>query len=107
MKDWRIYDRFVARLQADEVAQDMTVVANARLKGAISGVKRQIDVLLDFRFDDDLSRRVIVDAKRRKRPINVKQVEEFEGMMRDVRATRGIIVCPNGYSQAAHRRAQE
>lgn len=103
---WRLYERFVAKLMADEAKQHLTVIPNARLIGRISGVRRQIDVLIDSRHGDDLTRRIIVDAKRRKRPINVKQVEEFEGMMKDVQAQQGVIVCLNGNTPAALKRAQ-
>lgn len=107
MSNWRLYERFVAKLMAEEAASDMTVIPNATLLGRLSGVQRQIDVLIESRHQHDASRRVIVDAKRHKRPIDVKQVEEFEGMMRDVAADHGILVCPNGHTPAALRRAQD
>lgn len=106
-KDWRLYERFVASLQAEKASPELTVIPNALIMGCISGTERQIDVLLDARVADDVSRRVIVDAKRRGRRLDVTDVEQFEGLMRDVRAHRGILVCPNGYSAAALRRAQE
>jgi len=108
MNDWRFYERFVAELMADENARDdVTVIPNARIVGAISGVKRQIDVLIDAKWDDDICRRIIVDAKRYKKKIDVKDVEMFEGMMSDCRAQCGIIVCPNGFTPAAKKRAQD
>ncbi|WP_309894759.1 restriction endonuclease [Archangium sp.] len=103
---WRVYERLVALLQSDKASDEITVVPNAHLIGAITGIKRQVDVLIDARVAEDVSRRVIVDAKFRKRKIDVKDVEAFEGMMKDCRAQRGIIVCANGFTQAAHRRAQ-
>jgi restriction endonuclease len=104
---WRVYERFVAQLQSSKASDEITVVPNARLLGAISGVERQIDVLIDARLQEDVSRRVIVDAKFRHRKLDVKDVEAFEGMMRDCRAHRGILVCANGYTPAAKRRAQD
>lgn len=86
---------------------DVSVTPNASLIGAISGTKRQIDVLVDARWDNDVARRIIFDAKMRKRKLDVKDVESFEGMMRDVRASRGVLVCPNGATKAALRRAQQ
>jgi len=35
------------------------------------------------------------------------QVEAFEGVMRDVRASHGVLVCPFGHTKAAYRRAQD
>lgn len=108
MSDWRSYERFVAGLMSDEHASDeFTVIPNARIHGVLSGTIRQIDVLIDAKWDEDTSRRIIVDAKRYKGKIDVKDVEMFEGMMRDCRAQYGIIVCTNGYSEAALRRAKD
>ncbi|NTX67505.1 restriction endonuclease [Myxococcus sp. CA051A] len=66
-----------------------------------------MDVLIDARVAEDISRRVIVDAKFRKRKIDIKDIESFEGMMKDCRAQRGILVCANGFTHAALRRAQK
>lgn len=104
---WKLYERLAAFVQSQQADPSITVTPNVKLVGHFSGVERQVDVLLDCRVAEDRSKRVIVDAKLRTRPLDVKDVEEFEGMMRDVRADRGILVCPNGFSQAAHRRAQK
>lgn len=106
-RDWRLYERFVATLHSKESSREKTIIPNAKLIGCISGVERQIDLLIDARLQEEISRRVIVDAKFRGRKINVKDVESFEGMMKDCRAHRGILVCSNGYTPAALRRAQE
>jgi hypothetical protein len=105
--DWRIYERVVASFQVEAVGIDTSVLANASLIGSISGVRRQIDILIVARWDDGTERRIIYDAKLRSRKIDVKDVEAFEGLMRDVRASRGVLVCSNGYTKAALTRAQE
>lgn len=106
-KAWQIYERKIARLLADQLSTDLCVTPNARVEGRITGIFRQIDVLIDARHDTDNSRRIIVDAKRLRRKVDVKHVEEFLGMMEDVGATHGYLVCPAGCSTAAERRAQE
>ena len=105
-QEWRIYERLVARLVADQVATDLCVTPNAFIRGRITGVRRQIDVLIEARNDSDNNRRIIVDAKRRKRKLDVKDVESFRGMMEDVDASHGYLVCPRGHTPAAERRAQ-
>jgi hypothetical protein len=45
--------------------------------GRISRRSRQTYVLIDLRHDTDNSRRVIVDAKKRTRKIDVTDVETF------------------------------
>lgn len=103
---WQLYERMIARMIADQLSTEYCVTPNARLTGRISKRSRQIDVLIDVRHDTDNSRRVIVDAKKRARKIDVKDVETFRGLMEDVAATHGYLVCPSGYTKAAERRAQ-
>lgn len=105
-EDWKLYERLVARLMAEQLSTEFCVTPNALLLGAITGIKRQIDVLIELRHDTDNSRRMIVDAKRRKRKIDVKDVESFRGMMEDVGATHGYLICPSGHTAAAEKRAQ-
>lgn len=107
MKKWREFERLVARLYASEYDDSFTVIPNARIKGYISHRKRQLDVLIDYRYDIDLSKRIIIDAKDRNRPVDIKEVETFEGLMKDVGAQRGVLFCSNGYTKSALRRAQE
>lgn len=104
--DWRVYERVAACFEIDAAEMDVSVTPNASLIGEISGVKRQIDILVDARWGEGASRRIIFDAKLRKRRLDVKDIESFEGMMRDVRASRGVLVCPNGATKAAIRRAE-
>jgi len=91
---------------ADQLSTDLCVTPNARIIGKITERSRQIDVLIDSRHDTDNSRRIIVDAKKRKRKIDVTHVEAFRGLMEDVGATHGYLVCPVGHTKAAERRAQ-
>jgi hypothetical protein len=105
--DWRVYERVAACFEIDAANMDVSVTPNASLVGSISGVKRQIDILVDARWEEGTSRRIIFDAKLRKRKLDVKDVESFEGMMCDVRASRGVLVCPSGATKAAIRRAEQ
>lgn len=105
-RDWEIYERMIARLLSDQIRTDLCVTPNARIVGRKSGRSRQIDVLIDARHDSDSSRRIVVDAKRRKRKVDVTDVEALQGLMDDVGATHGYLVCPVGHTKAAERRAQ-
>ncbi|MFV0271776.1 MAG: restriction endonuclease [Macellibacteroides fermentans] len=108
IKLWKVYERVVVKFMSEEYSsEEWTVIPNARITGYISNRKRQIDVLIDYRFNHDLERRIIIDAKERKRPIDIKEVESFEGTMRDVGAQKGFLICTNGYTKAAQNRAQQ
>lgn len=104
---WQIYERIVAAIEADKALLDVSVTRNVKLMGRYSNTLRQIDVLLDARWDESHVRRIIVDAKRRNRPLNVKEVEAFLGMVDDCGADYGILYSPKGYSEAAQNRARE
>ena len=67
---------------------DAKIVANAAPSRTISGVKRQIGILIDARQEEGLSSRIIYHIQLRKRKINIKDVESFEGMMRGIGTTR-------------------
>ena len=86
---------------------DTSVTPNAQLVGLISGVSRQIDILVDARWTEGQETRIIYDAKRRKRKLTVQDVDTFVGLMEDVRARRGVLICTNGWTAAAKKRADE
>lgn len=104
---WRLYERLVAAFEVEGADMDASVTPNAKLIGTVSGASRQIDVLIDARWGTGIERRIIFDAKRRKQKIDINDVETFEGLMKDVRASRGVLVCTAGYTDAARRRADE
>ena len=104
---WKTYERVVAAAEAESHGIEFSITPNAKLKGAISRRSRQIDILIDARWSEDVRHRTIVDAKLRRRKIDIKSVEAFLGMMEDCRPSRGILVCTSGYSGVALARAQE
>ena len=65
--DWEIYERMIARMMSDTLQTDLCGMPNAKVLGAKSGIKRQIEVLIYAQHDTDNTRRIIVDAKRRTR----------------------------------------
>lgn len=102
------YERCVAALKlAQHDDLNTVVIPNTSIVGAISGKKRQIDVLIDGRFASDSKSRIIVDAKLHSRPVDIKEVESFLGMMKDCRADRGVLVCSSGCTDGAKKRAHD
>ena len=100
---WREYERETY----DEILDKhhgASVTFDAKLQGHLSNTLRQIDVLIK---DQTESAEVVtaVDAKHHARPIDVKQVEGFIGLLNDVRVDRGIMVSASGYTEAALSRA--
>lgn len=86
---------------------DKCVTFNARIRGRISKRSRQVDASIDARHCTQNLNRLIVDAKLRKRKVDIKDVEAFRGLMEDVGAAYGYLVCSAGFTKSAERRAQD
>jgi len=72
--------------------------------GRLSGTERQIDLPIEEQVCD-WSFRIAIDAKYHNRRIDVKDVEEFLGLVQDIGAHKGVMVSTEGYSEAAVKRA--
>lgn len=100
---WREYERQVF---AEIISKypDAKVDYDVRLPGRRSSVPRQVDVLITERTS---SGEIVtaVDAKHHTRPIDVKEVESFIGLLNDVSVARGVMISVSGYTEAALNRA--
>ncbi len=77
---------------------------NVHLKGRYSKRMRQIDVLITEQTPAGTVR-IVVDAKRHNRKLDVKAVEEFEGFLNDIGIDKGLLISNKGYSRSALKRA--
>lgn len=102
--DWKEYESEIAEHFRAEYPS-ASIKADARLLGRLSGVPRQIDLLIDD-IICDMNIRIVVDAKWRNHRLDVKEVEEFLGLVKDVSAHKAIMIAPEGYTEAAISRAQ-
>ena len=101
--DWKEYEKEIhSWLVENYPAADISY--NAKLPGFFSKTDRQIDVLVEDRIAGSAIR-LVVDAKYHYRKIDVKDVEAFVGMLRDVKAHKGIMISSEGYSRSAINRA--
>jgi hypothetical protein len=94
----------VAKIQK-QLAPGAEVIHNAHLPGRDSKVERQIDVLVRQRIGQ-YEMLIVLDCKDHSRPVDVKGVEEFHGLLEDVGAHKGALVCPKGFTPAAKERAR-
>lgn len=67
--------------------------------------KRQIDVSIRWTFGVD-KYLTIVQAKDHGRRADIKVVDEFLSVIRDVKATGGILICRSGFTKNAHTYAR-
>ncbi|WP_197423794.1 restriction endonuclease [Novosphingobium sp. CCH12-A3] len=95
----------VQRIQ-QELAPNAEVIHNVKMMGCRSKVNRQIDVLVKERIGQ-YEIKIVIDCKDYKHPVDVKGVEEFYGLLKDVGGHKGVLVCPRGFSEAAKNRASD
>lgn len=87
-----------------QLAPKAEVLHNVRLTGRRTGASRQIDVLVREKVGQ-YEINIVIDCKDYKHPVDVKGVEEFAGLLDDVGAQKGVLVCPAGFSTNAKVRA--
>jgi Restriction endonuclease len=103
-----VYERCVAAWAIEEFDfVDITVTANAKVRGHISGRSRQVDVLLEDRTTGNPEGRIIVEAKLHGRPVDIEVVEAVEAKLRDVNAAHAVIVSSGGFTKSAISRGDE
>ncbi|KKM70819.1 hypothetical protein LCGC14_1436930 [marine sediment metagenome] len=102
------YEQCVAAWAIEEFDfVDVTVTANAKIRGILSERLRQIDVLLENRLDRNPEARVIVDAKLHGRPVDIEVIEAAEAKLRDVNAAFAVVVSSGGFTKSAIRRSED
>lgn len=102
--DWRHYESEIfEKLRRQFPGTEL--VRDARLEGRISGIQRQIDILVRGQLLDSRPF-AVVDCKYFAKRIDISVVESFLGLLADVRAHVGLMITNIGYSEAADRRAR-
>jgi len=104
MAAYQELEQLVARIQ-QLLAPDSNVSHNTRLYGRKSHRMRQIDVLMQQQVAQ-FNIKIVIECKDYKHPVDVKGVEEFNGLLDDVGAQKGILVCPKGFTRTAKTRAE-
>ena len=103
MSDFKDLEILVAKIQK-QLSPGATVTHNAKIMGRKTEVLRQIDVLVEQNIGQ-YKMSVVIDSKDYKVPVDVKGIEEFHGLVDDVGAQKGVMVCPAGFTPAAKKRA--
>lgn len=103
-KKWKRFEELVAHVQRS-LAPSALVTQNERVRGHDSEVMREIDISIRQSVGQyDLF--IAMDCKDYKRPVDVKDVEAFIGLVKDVRANKGAMVAANGFTEAARALAR-
>lgn len=99
------YENGVADVIGAILGDAATVRRNVQLVGRKSGRTRQIDVLVTGPLFGGADQSMVVDCKLYSRPVDVKGVESFIGLINDVGAETGLLVTASGVTASARARA--
>ena len=98
MDKWAEYEKVVERIYL-ELQPKAKITRNDKIRG------RQIDVSIrtNVASHDIL---VIVQAKDYSKPAGIKDVDQFESVIKEVRAQKGILICNAGFTKPAKKKAR-
>ncbi|GGN16337.1 restriction endonuclease [Streptomyces fuscichromogenes] len=96
------FEQLTAKI-VGELEKTAQVTWNDHIIGKRSGIRRQIDVSIR-RFDPDFLG--VLDAKDYKRPATIERIDALTGVMGDVEANYGALVCSGGFAKSIHRYAR-
>ncbi|HWL44340.1 MAG TPA: restriction endonuclease [Ilumatobacter sp.] len=104
--EWQRYEQDVADLTAKASTDDQpaAVTRNVKVPGALSGTPRQVDVLVEGTMGGEPIR-IAAECKHYKRPVGIKTVESFIGMLLDLDVDKGAMYALNGFTDPARKRA--
>ncbi|MDO8560087.1 MAG: restriction endonuclease [bacterium] len=97
-----LLEQIVGRLCAG--IENAKTEINAKITGR-SGVTRQVDTLIRGKVGA-FEVEILVDSKNHANPVDINCVDSMEGMVKDVGANLGVIVCPAGFTDGAKKRAE-
>jgi hypothetical protein len=101
---WQDFEKLAEKILA-ELQPLAEVRWDDRIYGHLSAGNRQIDVSIRWTSGDD-KYLTIVQAKDQGHPADIKVVDEFLSVIRDVQATGGILICRKGFSKRAEAYAR-
>jgi hypothetical protein len=102
---WKKFENLVADIQKS-ISPDSRITTNERIIGKRTGHRREVDIVIRQPIGQ-FELLIVMDCKDYHRPVDVKDVEAFLGLVEDVGANKGAIVAAAGFTQTAKRRAQD
>ncbi|NIY76976.1 restriction endonuclease [Thalassospira sp. HF15] len=102
--DYQKLEELVFNIQR-ELAPEAEIVHDAKMMGRHSKRLRQVDVLMTQRCAQ-FTIQIAIECKDYARPLDVKGVETFAGLLDDIGVHQGVLVCPKGFTKSAKTRAK-
>jgi hypothetical protein len=102
---WKKYERQITEFVERKAKGPVRITPDVKLDGRMSGVKRQVDILVEGSIFGFAPGKMAIDCKCLKEKVDVKDVEAFLGMLEDLGVTAGMLATTVGFTDAAKRRA--
>lgn len=103
-KEWKEFEDLVASIHRG-LNPGAQITQDEKLPGWKSGRKRQIDICIRQQAGIQ-SLLIIVECKKRSKPVDIPQMQSFIGLKEDVGAHAGVLVNQKGFSKGALRLAK-
>ena len=104
MKAGKEYELLIEKLYR-ELEPNAIVTHDDYIYDRQAQINRQIDVSIKYRFAGT-NHLIIIQAKDYKHKANVTLVDQFQKVVEDVNANKGILICAKGFSKAALTKAK-
>jgi len=101
--NWKDYEIYITR-HFQKLFPGASIQHDVRRLGLISKTERQIDILIEGRIAG-FALTIVVDCKYFGKKVDVKEVDSFLGYLHDLKASKGILITNQGYTEAAYNRA--
>lgn len=98
---WLRFEKLVAKVQ-QELAPNAVVTHDDHIRGQDSEELRQIDITVKQNIGQ-YEMLIAIDCKDYKVPVDVKDIEQFIGLVKDIKANKGVMVAANGFTDTAKR----
>jgi hypothetical protein len=100
---WKRFENLVGQVQKT-LSPEAEVLLSQKIVGRKTKVQRQVDILVRQSVGQ-YKITIIVECKDYNRPVDVKDIEKFIGLIDDTGANKGALVAANGFTDAARARA--
>ncbi len=104
MKKWKNFELLVEKIYK-ELEPNAVVTQDDKIEGYESKIKRQIDVSIRDKIAG-VNILIIVQAKDYKDKVDVNEVGNFATVIKDVKASKGVMICNMGFTKGAQGMAE-
>lgn len=101
-KKWLTFEEVIAKAYTafhSILNPSYIVKHNDFIDGYFSKTPRQIDISIKGKLPDGNNQLIIVSAKHYSSPASIPKIDELWGVMNDIKATKGILICKGGFTK--------